>query len=289
MRKLFLVALLTSIATPALADDTDPQSVRAEARAERAERAQRAERPSSEQSSRQFERRSERVERRSSSDGGAALRERSAAGQRALIARDGNAVERPPLEQRRSRAESDSVRDWRANERRASRTPETLDGSTGWREGQPRRATDADVVREPRLGDRERRISRVPVPGSEPEISTRHVRESRHRWSDDHRRRWRHDWRRDGRHDWWNWRRRHHSLFRLGFYYDPFGWGYRRYDIGYRLWPSYYGSRYWLNDPWRFRLPYAPAGYRWIRYWDDAILVDTWTGEVVDVIHNFFW
>jgi len=28
---------------------------------------------------------------------------------------------------------------------------------------------------------------------------------------------------------------------------------------------------------------------RWIRYYDDALLVDTWNGEVVDVIYNFFW
>ena len=48
-------------------------------------------------------------------------------------------------------------------------------------------------------------------------------------------------------------------------------------------------QQYWINDPWQYRLPYAPPGYRWIRYWDDAMLVDTWTGEVVDVIHNFFW
>jgi Ni/Co efflux regulator RcnB len=55
------------------------------------------------------------------------------------------------------------------------------------------------------------------------------------------------------------------------------------------MWPSYYRSSYWLNDPWQFRLPYSPPGTRWIRYYDDAILVDTWDGRVVDVIHNFFW
>ena len=38
-----------------------------------------------------------------------------------------------------------------------------------------------------------------------------------------------------------------------------------------------------------FRLPYAPAGLRWIRYYDDALLVNAWSGEVVDVIRNFFW
>jgi Ni/Co efflux regulator RcnB len=38
-----------------------------------------------------------------------------------------------------------------------------------------------------------------------------------------------------------------------------------------------------------YRLPYAPAGYVWIRYWNDALLVDTWSGQVVDMIPNFFW
>ena len=55
------------------------------------------------------------------------------------------------------------------------------------------------------------------------------------------------------------------------------------------MWPSYYSSRYWINDPWYYRLPYAPPGTRWVRYYDDAILVDMWSGQVVDVIYNFFW
>jgi hypothetical protein len=38
-----------------------------------------------------------------------------------------------------------------------------------------------------------------------------------------------------------------------------------------------------------YRLPYAPPGTRWIRYWNDALLVDVYTGEVVDEIPNFFW
>ncbi len=100
---------------------------------------------------------------------------------------------------------------------------------------------------------------------------------------------WDTSWRHNGRYNWWDWRRRHHSFFHLGFYYDPFGWDYRPYSIGWRLWPIYYSSRYWITDPWQYRLPYAPPGYRWIRYYDDLLLVDTWDGEVVDVIHNFFW
>ena len=100
---------------------------------------------------------------------------------------------------------------------------------------------------------------------------------------------WTQNWRRDGRYDWRSYRDRHRSTFRIGVYYDPFGWNYRPYQIGWRLWPSYYSSRYWINDPWQYRLPLAPPGTVWIRYWDDAVLVDRWSGEVVDVIHNFFW
>ena len=82
---------------------------------------------------------------------------------------------------------------------------------------------------------------------------------------------------------------RYGSLYRLGRYYDPYGWGYRRYSTGFNLWPSYYGSSFWLNDPWQYRLPPAYGPYRWVRYYDDALLVNIYTGRVVDVIHGVFW
>jgi len=100
---------------------------------------------------------------------------------------------------------------------------------------------------------------------------------------------WGTSWRRDSRYDWRRYRDRNRSIFNLGAYYDPFGWGYQRWGVGWRLWPSYYSSNYWLNDPWMYRLPYAPWPYKWVRYWDDAILVNTMTGQVVDVEYNFFW
>ena len=99
---------------------------------------------------------------------------------------------------------------------------------------------------------------------------------------------WNRDWRNDRRYDWRNYRDRHRSIFRIGIYYDPFGYGYQPFDIGYRLQPSYYGQRYWI-DPAMYSLPYPPPGTEWVRYWNDALLVDTYSGEVVDVIHNFFW
>jgi hypothetical protein len=100
---------------------------------------------------------------------------------------------------------------------------------------------------------------------------------------------WKKDWRKDKRYDWWHYRSRYSSLYRLGRYSDPYGWGYRRWSIGYSLWPSYYGSNYWLDDPWMYRLPPAYGPYRWVRYYDDALLVNIYTGHVVDVVYNFFW
>jgi len=175
----------------------------------------------------------------------------------------------------------DTVRDWRSDERR-SRGPRVItpdqipnhDRSEGLRE---QRRTMPNVFR-----NRVPIVSNVPHEGTQPPLRLQNrSRDNNHRWNT--------SWRNDHRYNWNDWRRQPRSIFHLGFYYDPFGWGYQPYQIGWRLWPSYYSSRYWINDPWEYRLPYAPPGYRWIRYWDDAILVDTFTGEAVDVIHNFFW
>jgi hypothetical protein len=100
---------------------------------------------------------------------------------------------------------------------------------------------------------------------------------------------WSTRWRNDQRYDWQNYRRHHRSIFHLGIYYDPFGWGYQRWGIGWRLWPSYYSDNYWLDDPAYYALPYAPWPLKWVRYYDDALLVNVYTGEVVDVMYDFFW
>lgn len=99
----------------------------------------------------------------------------------------------------------------------------------------------------------------------------------------------RRDWRRDDRYDWRRHRDRYGSRYHLGYYYDPFGWDYRRWQVGWTMRPTYWSDRYWLNDPWQWRLPAVHGPYRWIRYYDDALLVDVRSGRVVDVIHDFFW
>ncbi|WP_367947429.1 RcnB family protein [Sphingopyxis sp. BSNA05] len=101
---------------------------------------------------------------------------------------------------------------------------------------------------------------------------------------------WNRNWRQDRRYDWRRYRQANRSYYRLGRYYSPYrSHSYRRWNIGVFLGTSFYGSRYWINDPWRYRLPTAYAGTRWIRYYDDVLLVDTYSGEVIDVIYDFFW
>ena len=294
MRQLLALVLLAGTAAPALAaggpaatiqsmsDRQERREARAQARSERSEA--RAERSGGDDSARVV--RSNRVERPSgdaerpqpsiqleSNSGGAGagqrlnrgLRGRMTGGEAPAIQPIGGDESPPAQIVRTSRGprviEAPQVGD------DAPRTP-TLRQQSG---------TLPRVFR-----DRVPIVSSTPREGTQPAHRTESRRTNWASWSTG-------NWRRDHRYNWREHRRRHRSLFHLGFYYDPFGWNYRPYQIGWRLWPSYYSSRFWLNDPWQYRLPYAPPGYRWIRYHDDAILVDTWNGQVVDVIHNFFW
>ena len=124
-------------------------------------------------------------------------------------------------------------------------------------------------------------VSNVPRPGTQPPVRFEGRRDAAVQWN--------RDWRRDNRYDWRRWRDDHRSRFHIGIYYDPFGWGYQPFSIGWRLWPNYYSSQYWISDPWDYQLPYAPPGTQWVRYYNDVLLIDLYSGEVVDVIHGFFW
>lgn len=102
---------------------------------------------------------------------------------------------------------------------------------------------------------------------------------------------WNRGWRQDRRYNWQDWRQRNRGVYRLPPYSAPRGWGfgYRRYTPGIVIAPSLFARNYWILDPWEYRLPPAYGPYRWVRYWDDVLLVDLRTGRVVDVIPDFFW
>lgn len=122
-------------------------------------------------------------------------------------------------------------------------------------------------------------------------------------WRNDHRdnRNWNHGdrdryawnqgWRNDRRYDWRGYRNSYGDRYRIGRYYAPRGWdyGYRRFSIGFSLSNILFSRNYWIDDPYSYRLPPAYGSLRWIRYYDDALLVDVRNGYVVDVIHDFFW
>ena len=101
---------------------------------------------------------------------------------------------------------------------------------------------------------------------------------------------WNRNWRTDNRYDWQRYRYSNRNLFRSGGYYSPYrGYSYNRLNIGFILDSLFYSNRYWLSDPFQYRLPPAPYGTQWVRYYDDVVLVDIYTGEVLDVIYDFFW
>ena len=99
---------------------------------------------------------------------------------------------------------------------------------------------------------------------------------------------WTSNWRSDRRYDWQALRNRDRNRFHLPSYRAPHGWGYRRYSRGYRLNPFFFANQYWF-DAYQYGLPPAYGPYRWVRYFDDALLVNIETGEIEDVIPNFFW
>lgn len=105
-------------------------------------------------------------------------------------------------------------------------------------------------------------------------------------WS---RRAWTRDWRNNHVYDWRGYRDYNRRIFSLPAYVGPRGWSYRRYRAGVRIAPIFYTQRYWITDPWRYRLPYASGYTRWVRYGDDVLLIDIRRGIILDVIPDFFW
>lgn len=271
MRKFLIPLLLASALAPAAAFAEDgglARGLRAQAersnrdnsdnrpqRVERTQRSERSDRPARVERPQRVERadRPARIERDYGSSGDRRVERR---------------VERPAVEPVREVRPVESVR--RADRR--SRTNDNL--ADGFR----------SAVRDQRDlpgYDRDRVVRRDYDPSDD-----------RDGWRDRDGRRWRWsgDWRHDRRYDWRDYRNSHRSYYRMPRYYSPYrNHRYTRFSIGFSLGSLFYSSRYWINDPWQYRLPPAYDGYRWVRYYNDAILVDTYSGQVVDVIYDFFW
>ena len=93
--------------------------------------------------------------------------------------------------------------------------------------------------------------------------------------------------RREVREDWRDYRRSNRNVYRAGSWRAPFR--YTRWNEGARIRPVYYSSRYYVSDPYRYRLPRPGNNLRWVRHYNDVLLVNVRSGRVMQVHRGFFW
>ena len=76
--------------------------------------------------------------------------------------------------------------------------------------------------------------------------------------------------------------------FRIVPYHRPAGWSAHRWGYGEILPRAYWAAPYVIGDYWLFALEVPPAGYEWVRDGNDALLIDTSSGEILQVEYGVF-
>lgn len=79
------------------------------------------------------------------------------------------------------------------------------------------------------------------------------------------------------------------NRYRISPYRPPVGFYSRSWVFGDVLPRGWWGSSYRLADWWAYGLPIPPIGFEWVRVGDDALLVDAYSGQVVQVVRHLFW
>lgn len=92
------------------------------------------------------------------------------------------------------------------------------------------------------------------------------------------------DW---GRDDWRAYRNGNRNLYRGSSWRSDNR--YQTFRPGIRIGVGYYSPRYYVNDYGRYRLPRPGYNQRWVRHYNDVLLVDVRSGYVVNVLRNFYW
>lgn len=72
-------------------------------------------------------------------------------------------------------------------------------------------------------------------------------------------------------------------------YQPPYGFYARSWGFGDYLPRGWYAQEYRILDWWEYGLPIPPVGYDWVRIGDDAVLIDSFNGRVVQVVYDLFW
>lgn len=76
--------------------------------------------------------------------------------------------------------------------------------------------------------------------------------------------------------------------FHIGPYHRPPGWTAHRWGFGEILPRAYWAPEFILADYWLFALEVPPAGYEWVRDGNDALLINTGSGEILQVEYGVF-
>jgi Ni/Co efflux regulator RcnB len=101
---------------------------------------------------------------------------------------------------------------------------------------------------------------------------------------------WNNNWHNDRRYDWRGHRARYQNYYRPGPYYAPYGYSNRsNFSIGVSIGQPYYQPNYYVNNPGYYRLPDHYGSYRWVRHYNDVMLIDTRNGYVVDMVRDFYY
>lgn len=97
--------------------------------------------------------------------------------------------------------------------------------------------------------------------------------------------------RRLSRHELTRWRRNVHAhhRYRWHAYHRPHGWYRHHWRFGEYLPRAWWARDYWIDDWSAFGLLAPPYGYVWVRVGNDALLIDSDTGEVLRVVYDIFY
>ena len=291
MRKALIGLILAATVMTPIAAEAQNRS------RDRAERVRQLEERGQERAARQAQRAEQREQRQEARQQQAQpqpRQERRAERRQERQARQAPQQQQRVVRQRVQRQQAAAVAQRRGGERRGETRQRQSDYPQAWQgnPNDPRRSRYEQLERQNqyRYGTQEQRRD-----------VRREVRQDRRDWRQDRRqdrradrRDWRRDWNRswrnDRRYDWNRWRYSNRNIFRLPSYYSPYrNHRYSRFSIGFFLQPLFYSQRYRIGNPYQYRLPAAPYGTQWVRYYNDVLLVDIYTGEVIDVIYDFFW
>ena len=87
----------------------------------------------------------------------------------------------------------------------------------------------------------------------------------------------------------YEWNRIAERHYRWEPYEEPPGWYYQRWAYGEILPEILWSQQYWLTNYVEFGLYDPPYGYVWVRYGNDALLVDVESGQILSVEYGLFY